>query len=103
VEQLLAMYIKFTALVNNAFCNDARFLTIRDRAFQEVVNNTDIFSIELANQKTKGKPTNQPPESKCPELLANYCDLLLRKSALTKKLTSEEIDEKLNNVVCPWN
>lgn len=39
------------------------------------------------------------PESKCPELLANYCDLLLRKSILTKKFTSEEIDEKLNNVV----
>ena len=38
-------------------------------------------------------------ESKCPELLANYCDLLLRKTALTKKFTSEEIDEKLNNVV----
>ena len=40
------------------------------------------------------------PESKCPELLANYCDLLLRKTPLSKKLTSEEIDDKLRNVVC---
>jgi cullin-5 len=39
------------------------------------------------------------PESKCPELLANYCDLLLRKTPLSKKLTSEEIDEKLKNVL----
>ena len=39
------------------------------------------------------------PESKCPELLANYCDLLLRKTPLSKKLTSEEIDEKLKSVV----
>lgn len=39
------------------------------------------------------------PESKCPELLANYCDLLLRKTPLSKKLTSEEIDEKLRSVV----
>jgi len=44
-----------------------------------------------------GKPQNT--ESKCPELLANYCDLLLRKSALTKRYTCDEIDERLNNVV----
>lgn len=99
VEELLKMFIKFSRIVDEAFCNDARFLTIRDKAFQEVVNNTQVFSLELSNQKVKGKPNMQPPESKCPELLANYCDLLLRKSTLTKRLTSEEIDEKLNNVV----
>lgn len=43
------------------------------------------------------------PESKCPELLANYCDMLLRKTALSKKLNSEEIELKLKEVVslCP--
>lgn len=40
------------------------------------------------------------PESKCPELLANYCDMLLRKTPLSKKLTSEEIEAKLKEVVC---
>lgn len=39
------------------------------------------------------------PESKCPELLANYCDMLLRKTPLSKKLTSEEIELKLKEVV----
>lgn len=39
------------------------------------------------------------PESKCPELLANYCDMLLRKTTLSKKLTSEEIELKLKEVV----
>jgi len=39
------------------------------------------------------------PESKCPELLANYCDMLLRKTALSKKLTSEEVERKLREVV----
>lgn len=39
------------------------------------------------------------PESKCPELLANYCDMLLRKTPLSKKLTSEEIEFKLKEVV----
>ena len=39
------------------------------------------------------------PESKCPELLANYCDMLLRKTPLSKKLTSEEVEMKLRDVV----
>ncbi len=39
------------------------------------------------------------PESKCPELLANYCDMLLRKTPLSKKLTSEEVEGKLKDVV----
>ena len=39
------------------------------------------------------------PESKCPELLANYCDMLLRKTPLSKKLTPEETEAKLRDVV----
>lgn len=49
-----------------------------------------LFSVGLKTQ----------PESKCPELLANYCDMLLRKTPLSKKLTSEEIEAKLKEVVC---
>ena len=102
VEQLLGQYSYFSALVRDAFCNDSHFLTVRDQAFQEVVNNTDVFRLELdskggAAAAKGGRPVNT--ESKCPELLANYCDLLLRKSALTKKFSSEEIDERLNNVL----
>jgi len=33
--------------MRDAFANDARFLTIRDQAFREVVNNTDVFRLEL--------------------------------------------------------
>lgn len=43
------------------------------------------------------------PESKCPELLANYCDMLLRKTPLSKKLTSDEIESKLRDVVCVFS
>lgn len=38
-------------------------------------------------------------ESRCPELLANFTDLILRKTSLSKRLSSEEIDSKLNDVV----
>ena len=46
-----------------------------------------------------GPATKTHPESKCPELLANYCDMLLRKTPLSKKLTSEETEGKLRDVV----
>jgi cullin-5 len=39
------------------------------------------------------------PESKCPELLANYCDMLLRKTMLSKRLTSEEVEKRLRDVL----
>lgn len=39
------------------------------------------------------------PESRCPELLANFCDMLLRKTPYSKRLTSDEIQAKLKDVV----
>lgn len=39
------------------------------------------------------------PESKCPELLANYCDMLLRKTPLSRKLISDEIEKRLRDLV----
>ncbi|CAL2045173.1 unnamed protein product [Caenorhabditis brenneri] len=95
VQQLLIMFEKFSSLVREGFCDDARLLTARDKAFRAVVNDTSIFKIEMANKKGRTLSV----ESKCAELLANYCDLLLRKTQLSKKLTSEEIDEKLNQVL----
>lgn len=45
------------------------------------------------------RASKSQPESKCPELLANYSDMLLRKTALSKKLTSDEIEKKLRDLV----
>lgn len=53
--------------------------------------------VRLPHSTSVGMKTQ--PESKCPELLANYCDMLLRKTPLSKKLTSEEIELKLKEVV----
>jgi cullin-5 len=94
VEQLLELFNMFTKLVNDAFNGDPRFMTCRDKAFKSIVNDTSIFQIELTVtnvQKTK-------PESRCPELLANYCDALLRRNQ-TKKYTEDEVKEKLTNLV----
>lgn len=56
-----------------------------------------FFNSELIFQNSAVKCQ---PESKCPELLANYCDMLLRKTPLSKRLTADEIESKLKDVVC---
>ncbi|XP_055370033.1 cullin-5 isoform X1 [Betta splendens] len=98
VEQLLTLFNRFSKLVKEAFQDDPRFLTARDKAYKAVVNDATIFKLELP-MKQKGVGMKTQPESKCPELLANYCDMLLRKTPLSKKLTSEEIELKLKEVL----
>ena len=63
------------------------------------MNETSIFKLELSSSIGKGGPSRVNPESKCPELLANYCDLLLRKTPMSRRLTSEEVEKKLKDVV----
>ncbi|XP_064819309.1 cullin-5-like, partial [Oncorhynchus masou masou] len=102
VEQLLTLFIRFSELVNGAFQDDPRFLTARDKAYKAVVNDATIFKLDLP-LKQKGVGLKTQPESKCPELLANYCDMLLRKTPLSKKLASEEIEAKLKEVLLVLN
>lgn len=128
VERLLELFHRFSTLVKEAFDDDPRFLTARDKAYKLVVNDSSVFKLELPARQGPGvlmppaipsamgssgssgaisgmlnKPINNnnagQPESKCPELLANYCDMLLRKTPLSKKLTSDEIESKLRDVV----
>merc|ERR1719483_1378141 len=105
VEKLLALFRRFSQLVSDAFRDDPRFLTSRDKAFKRVVNDTSIFRLELPGRPgtiastTVGSHKSAQPESKCPELLANYCDMLLRKTPLSKKLTSDEVEAKLKDVL----
>ncbi|XP_008553140.1 cullin-5 isoform X1 [Microplitis demolitor] len=109
VERLLEQFRKFSKLVKEAFDDDPRFLTARDKAYKLVVNDATVFRLELPSKQPPGasnvvntKPSsnnNGLPESKCPELLANYCDMLLRKTPHSKKLTSDEIESKLRDVL----
>lgn len=124
VERLLDLFRRFSALAKEAFDDDPRFLTARDKAYKLVVNDSSVFKLDLPVKQGTGvtsitppsttpapiampnfnanKPANVmngQPESKCPELLANYCDMLLRKTPLSKKLTSDEIESKLRDVV----
>jgi cullin-5 len=98
VERLLELFRKFSKLVHDAFSDDPRFLTARDKAFKAVVNDTTVFRLELNTGRNAGGKV-VAPESKCPELLANYCDMLLRRTPLSKRLTSEEIETRLKDVL----
>lgn len=99
VERLLELFKKFSALVKNAFNDDPRFLTARDKAFKTVVNDISVFKLELPIGIQNRGIKCTAPESKCPELLANYCDMLLRRTPLSKRLTSEQIDSRLRDVL----
>ena len=65
--------------------------------------NVNIHTCTLCSEKTLclfySASSKTSPESKCPELLANYCDLLLRKTSLSRKLLSDEVERKLKDVV----
>ncbi|XP_073989349.1 cullin 5 isoform X1 [Rhodnius prolixus] len=97
VERLLGLFNQFSSLVREAFNDDPRFLTARDKAYKQVVNDTTVFRLELPTKQCGG--VKSLPESKCPELLANYCDMLLRKTPLSKRLTSDQIESKLRDVL----
>jgi cullin-5 len=110
VERLLMLFNRYSTLVKDAFRDDPRFLTSRDKAYKRVVNDTSVFRLDLPNAGRGGQggegggkvghlQSKAQPESKCPELLANYCDMLLRRTPLSKKLTSDEVEVKLKDVL----
>ncbi|ODM87740.1 Cullin-5 [Orchesella cincta] len=98
VERLLELFRRFSTIVSSAFCDDPRFLTSRDKAYKLVVNDTSVFRLDLPTGR-QGPAVKTQPESRCPELLANYCDLLLRKTPLSKRLTSDDIEARLRDVL----
>lgn len=50
VEKLLDLFKKFSLLVKDAFNEDPRFLTARDKAYKHVVNDTEVFRLELPSK-----------------------------------------------------
>lgn len=50
VEKLLDLFQRFSLLVKDAFNEDPRFLTARDKAYKQVVNDTGVFKLELPSK-----------------------------------------------------
>lgn len=47
VERLLELFRRFSTLVREAFNDDPRFLTVRDKAFKAVVNDVTVFKVSF--------------------------------------------------------
>lgn len=84
VSSILEVHRRFRTLVTQSFNHDAGFVQALDKACTAFINTNQVT--ELAKNTTKS-----------PELLARYCDLLLRKSA--KNPEENELEETLNQVM----
>ncbi|XP_045483203.1 cullin-1 [Harmonia axyridis] len=84
VNTILAVHKKYNALVLVAFNNDSGFVAALDKACGRFIN---------ANAVTKVANSS----SKSPELLAKYCDVLLKKSS--KNPEEAELEDTLNQVM----
>lgn len=84
VSCILDVHKKYNALVMTAFNNDAGFVAALDKACGKFINNNAVTKIVSS-------------ASKSPELLARYCDLLLKKSS--KNPEEAELEDTLNQVM----
>merc|ERR1712051_237372 len=84
VSTILGVHRKYNNLVMTAFNNDSGFVAALDKACGKFINNNAVT--RLAAQS-----------SKSPELLAKYCDLLLKKSS--KNPEEAELEDTLNQVM----
>ena len=84
MNTLLEVHKKYNALVLTAFNNDSGFVAALDKACGRFINSNAVT--RQANSS-----------SKSPELLAKYCDLLLKKSSKTPE--EAELEDTLNQVM----
>ncbi|BES92469.1 unnamed protein product [Nesidiocoris tenuis] len=81
VESMLSVHKKYKQLIQDVFQSDQAFMSALDKACSYVINH---------------RPNSKMP-CRSPELLAKYCDSLLKKSS--KGLSESEIDDKLSNSI----
>ncbi|RIB08915.1 Cullin [Gigaspora rosea] len=77
VESLMDLHMKYMNVCQKVFINDAAFVAAVDKAFRTIVNDTSI--------------------AHSPEVLARYCDVLLKK---THKggFSEQEVEDKLDRM-----
>ncbi|CAF5083298.1 unnamed protein product, partial [Rotaria magnacalcarata] len=85
VENLLELHAKYLNVIRETFANDPDFISSLDKACAMVVNMKNGNNLS----------------AKAAELVAHYCDNLLRKSS--KISTESEIEEKLVNAIIIFN
>ncbi|KAH9370139.1 hypothetical protein HPB48_015106 [Haemaphysalis longicornis] len=83
VDTLLSVHRKYNTLVVTAFANEEGFVEAFDKACTDFVNKNAVTVLAKSSRKS-------------PELLAKYCDMLLKKSAENPEET--ELEDVLDQV-----
>eukprot|EP00730_Choanoeca_flexa_P018001 TRINITY_DN8725_c0_g2_i1.p1 TRINITY_DN8725_c0_g2~~TRINITY_DN8725_c0_g2_i1.p1 ORF type:complete len:746 (+),score=220.03 TRINITY_DN8725_c0_g2_i1:89-2326(+) len=87
VQVILDVHGKYRKLVEESFQNDPRFQETLDKACRAFIN--------------KNKVTKASKTSRSPELLAKFCDSLLKKSS--KNPPEDQLEQILNQVLIIFN
>ncbi|CAF1175239.1 unnamed protein product [Didymodactylos carnosus] len=88
VQTILDVHKKFLTLVQEAFSGEQGFTAALDKACGKFINNNAVT-------------VNAGGTQKSPELLARYCDSLLRKG--TKTADETDLEEILNQIMVVFN
>jgi len=88
VECLLTVYKTYEGIITHSFAKDPKFIAALDRACRKFINKNAVTAVKKGN-------TTAYKTQKTPELLAKYCDSLLRKS----KITNEELEVRLDDLM----
>ena len=83
MNTILDVHRRFSTLIADSFKSEAGFVQAMDKAFTSFINRNQVTEVSKSS-------------SKSPELLARYCDLLLRKSGKDSEI---ELEDLFNQVV----
>ncbi|CAF0884067.1 unnamed protein product [Adineta ricciae] len=87
IETLIGVYTRFSSIVEVAFCSNAGYRTAMNEACVEFINRNAV--------------TNQPNKSSISaELLARYCDAILRKGHQARNI---DVDKKIDENMAIFN
>ncbi|CAF3821964.1 unnamed protein product [Rotaria sordida] len=87
IETIIEVYMRFFKIVKEAFDCEPGYITALDTACSKFINDNAV--VRDAQKSTKSS-----------ELLARYCDLILRKG---NKIEQNDIDEKINQIMIVFN
>lgn len=86
VNKLVELYERFQSIVDGPFKKDEGFQKHMDQAMTVIINNNAVTALDKRNSLAKS-----------PELLARYCDILLRKNI--KSMEEEKVIKAINQTV----
>jgi cullin 1 len=95
VEAVLRVWRRFSELVRVAFQNDPGFVASLDKACRRFLNDNAVAGDE--NDRGARGSSLGGSASKSPELLARYCDQMLKKGL--KGVTDAEVEKTLDDVL----